>query len=45
MPPDKSAYSKNIFLILKVSSQLDGSFEFPKHMFKLMGKNIITILR
>ena len=23
----------------------DGSFEHPKHMFKLMGKKIITILR
>ena len=26
-------------------SQRDSSFEHPKHMFKLMGKNIITILR
>ena len=26
-------------------SQWDGSFEHPKHMFKLMGKKIIRILR
>ena len=26
-------------------SQLDGSFEQPKHIFKLMGKKIITIVR
>ena len=30
----------------KETSQWDGFFEHPKHMFKLMGKNIIfTILR
>ena len=29
----------------KETSQWDGSFEHPKHMFKLMGKKIITILR
>ena len=28
----------------KEPSQWDGSFEHPKHMFKLMGKKIITIL-
>ena len=28
----------------KESSQWDGSFEHPKHMFKLIGKEIITIL-
>ena len=28
----------------KEPSQLDGPFEHPKHMFKLMGKKIITIL-
>ena len=28
----------------KESSQGDGSFEHPKHMFKLMGKKIIEIL-
>ena len=53
-PPDKSAYWKSIFFIFhpkicywysKESSQIDGSFEHPKHMFKLMGKKIITILR
>ena len=33
--PDKSAYWKII---------LDGSFEHPKHMFKLMGKEINAIL-
>ena len=26
-------------------SHLDGSFEHPKHMLKLMGKKIFTILR
>ena len=29
----------------KEPSQCDGSFEHPKHMFKLMGKNIFTIVR
>ena len=29
----------------KEPSQWDGSFEHPKHMFKLMGKKIVTILR
>ena len=29
----------------KEPSQWDGSFECPKHMFGLMGKKIITILR
>ena len=29
----------------KESSQWDGSFEHPKHMFKLMDKKIIEILR
>ena len=29
----------------KEPSQGDGSFEFPKHMLKLMGKKIFTILR
>ena len=33
-PPDKSAYQKIIFLISQ-----------PKHMFKLMDKEIITLLR
>ena len=28
----------------KEPSQWDGSFEHPKHMFKLMGKKIFTIL-
>ena len=26
-------------------NRLDGSFEHPYHMFKLMGKTIIAILR
>ena len=30
--------------VLKESSQLDGSFEHPKHMLKIMGKKIFTIL-
>ena len=29
----------------KEPSQGDGSFEHPKHMFELMGKKIIEILR
>ena len=48
-PPDKSAYWKIIFLnyvvgTQKEPSQWDGSFEHPKHMFKLMGKEINAIL-
>ena len=42
----------SLFLIQKICcgyskepSQWDGSFEHPKHMFKLMGKKIITISR
>ena len=31
--------------VLKEPSQWDGSFEHPKQVFKLMGKNIIKILR
>ena len=34
-----------MLLVLEKTSQRDGSFEHPKHMFKLMGKKIITILR
>ena len=30
--------------VLKEPSQWDGSFEHPKHMFKLMGKEINVIL-
>ena len=53
-PPDKCAYWKIIFFILiqiiccgysKEPSQWDGSFEHPKHVLKLMGKKIFTILR
>ena len=29
----------------KEPSQCDGSFDHPKHMFKLMGKKIIKIVR
>ena len=29
----------------KKPSQRDGSFEHPKHMFKLMGKKMMRILR
>ena len=45
--------NKSIFLFLKRNiccgyskepSQWDGSFEHPKHMLKLMGKKILTIL-
>ena len=52
-PTDKSAYWKIIFFIShpkiccgysKEPSQCDGSFEHPKHMFKLMGKKVIKIL-
>ena len=52
-PPDKSAYCNffSLFLIQNIccgyskeQSQRDGSFEHPKHIFKLMGKKIIKIL-
>ena len=52
-PPDKGVYRKIIFLFLnqniccgysKEPSHGDGSFEHPKHMFKLMDKKIIAIL-
>ena len=42
----------SLFLVQNIScgfskepSQRDGSFEHPKHMLKLMGKKIFTILR
>ena len=51
---DKSVYQKMIFFLFlnqiiccgcsKELSHRDGSFEYQKHMFKLMGKKIITIL-
>ena len=48
-PPDKSVYWKTICFISHPKHMLwvlkrDSSFEHPKHMFKLMGKKIITIL-
>ena len=52
--PDKSAYQKINFLIsqpkhmlwvLKLTVSMRRFFQHPKHMFKLMGKKIITILR
>ena len=51
--PDKVCIGKlfSLFLIQNICcgyskepSQSDGSFEHPKHMSKLMGKKIITIL-
>ena len=33
-----------MLLVLKNTSYWNGSFEHPKHMFKLMGKKMITIL-
>ena len=51
-PAFKSVYLKIIFLFLnqnrccgysKEPSQWDGSFDHPKHMFKLMDKKIIAI--
>ena len=45
-----STYPKNIFLFLnqcgcsKEPFLCGGSFEHPKHMLKLMGKKIFTIL-
>ena len=30
--------------VLKKPTQSDGSFEHPKHMLKLMGKEIITLI-
>ena len=53
-PPDKSAYWKIIFFIshqknmlwvLKRTVSLRRFFCGPKHMFKLMGKKMIKILR
>ena len=52
-PPNKSAYWKTILFISRPKHMLwvpkepskDGSFEHTKHMFKLMGKEIITDLR
>ena len=29
--------------VLKEPSQWDGSFEHPKHLLKMMGKNIFTV--
>ena len=52
-PLVKSVYQKIFFLFLnqnvcygysKELSQWDGSFEHQKHMLKLMGKKIFTIL-
>ena len=53
-PLAKSAYSKLFFLLIsqqniccgyqREPSKLDGSFENPKQMFKLMGKEKMTIL-
>ena len=45
-PPDKSAYWKTIlFLIQNICCgySKDGSFEHPKHMFKLIEKKIIQL--
>ena len=55
-PQDKSAYWKSIFFISyqkhmlwvqysKEPSRRDGSFEHNKHMFKLMDKKIMAIVR
>ena len=53
-PPDKSVYWKIIFFIshpkhmlwvLKRTVSMRQSIEHSKHMFKLMGKKIIKILR
>ena len=53
-PLVQSAYQNITFLFLnqniycgylKEPSQWDGSFEHPKHMLKIMGKKIFTILR
>ena len=52
-PPDKSMYLKIIFLIsqpkhvlwvLKRTVSMTGSFEHPKLLFKLIGKEINAIL-
>ena len=34
-----------MLLVLKRMVSMDGSFEHPKHMLKLMGKKEFTILR
>ena len=53
-PPDKRAYQKIIFFLFlnqniccgysKEPFRWDSSYELPIHMFKLMGKKIITVL-
>ena len=43
-PPDKSAYWKTTFFISH-PKHVVGTQKNPKHMFKLIGKKIITILR
>ena len=48
-PPDKSVYLKITFLISQPKRMLwvlkRTVFEHPKHMFKLMGKEINAIFR
>ena len=51
-PPDKCVPENYLFLnhniccgYSKEPSRRDGSFEHPKHMFKLMDKKIIAMLR
>ena len=34
-----------LWVLRRTLSQCDGSVEHPKHVFKLMGKNLMTILR
>ena len=52
-PPDRAGTEKLVFSFLnqniccgysKEPSQWDGSFEHPKHIIKLMGKDINAIL-
>ena len=36
---------KHMLWVLKRTVSVGGSFEHPKHMLKLMGKEIFTMLR
>ena len=42
---NKFEYPQHALWVLKRTVSMRGSFERPKHMFKLMGKMIVTLLR
>ena len=45
MPLDKECVIKKIIFLFLNQNTCDDSFEHPKHMFKLMGKKLFTILQ